>query len=106
MNEQDTPGMRNIAVVDCFFEQKYFNDGHAIGKHFCHDQKHSGWFESRCDRRHAFLGAVGEDASDVFSRLGAERSYQRTTLSAVRGPVWWNPAPARLASAWRWGPSV
>jgi len=45
MNEQDTPTTRNVAVVNRFFEQKYFKDGHAIGKHFSDDVKHPGNFE-------------------------------------------------------------
>ncbi|AXC11047.1 ABC efflux pump, inner membrane subunit [Acidisarcina polymorpha] len=44
-NEQDTATTRNIAVVNRFFEQKYFKDGHAIGKHFSNDIKNPGWFE-------------------------------------------------------------
>ena len=44
-NEQDTPTTRNVAVVNGFFEKKYFRDGHAIGKHFGDDVKHPGWFE-------------------------------------------------------------
>jgi predicted permease len=44
-NEQDTPTTRNIAVVNRFFEKKYFKDGHAIGKHFSDDMKHTGYFE-------------------------------------------------------------
>jgi predicted permease len=44
-SEQDTPGTRNIAVVNRFFEKKYFKDGHAIGKHFSDDLKHPGYFE-------------------------------------------------------------
>jgi len=45
MNQQDTPTTRNVAVVNGFFEKKYFRDGHAIGKHFGDDVKHPGWFE-------------------------------------------------------------
>ncbi len=45
MNEQDTPTTRNVAVVNRFFANKYFKDGHAIGKHFSDDLKHPGWFE-------------------------------------------------------------
>jgi predicted permease len=45
LNEQDTPTTRNVAVVNRFFEKKYFKDGHAIGKHFSDDIKHPGWFE-------------------------------------------------------------
>jgi putative ABC transport system permease protein len=44
-NEQDTPTTRNVAVVNRFFEKKYFKDGHAIGKHFSDDVKHPGYFE-------------------------------------------------------------
>jgi predicted permease len=44
-SEQDTPGTRTVAVVNRFFEQKYFEDGHAIGKHFSDDLKHPGAFE-------------------------------------------------------------
>jgi predicted permease len=44
-NDQDTPTTRNVAVVNRFFEQKYFKDGHAIGKHFSDDMKHTGYFE-------------------------------------------------------------
>ena len=45
INEQDTPTTRNVAVVNRFFANKYFKDGHAIGKHFSDDVKHPGWFE-------------------------------------------------------------
>jgi predicted permease len=44
-NEQDTATTRNIAVVNRFFEKKYFKDGHAIGKHFSDDVKHPGYYE-------------------------------------------------------------
>ena len=44
-NEQDTAATQNVAVVNRFFEEKYFKDGHAIGKHFSDDIKHPGWFE-------------------------------------------------------------
>ncbi len=44
-NEQDTPTTRNVAVVNRMFEQKYFKDGHALGKHFSDDVKHPGYFE-------------------------------------------------------------
>jgi predicted permease len=45
INEQDTPATRTVAVVNRFFEKKYFKDGHAIGKHFSDDIKHAGAFE-------------------------------------------------------------
>jgi putative ABC transport system permease protein len=45
INEQDTPTTRNVAVVNRFFANKYFKDGHAVGKHFSDDLKHPGWFE-------------------------------------------------------------
>ncbi|MBZ5522632.1 MAG: ABC transporter permease [Acidobacteriia bacterium] len=45
INEQDTPGTRTVAVVNRFFEKKYFKDGNAIGKHFSNDNKHPGAFE-------------------------------------------------------------
>ncbi len=45
INEQDTPATRTVAVVNRFFEQKYFKDGHAIGRHFSDDLKHPGAFE-------------------------------------------------------------
>jgi ABC-type antimicrobial peptide transport system permease subunit len=32
-------------VVNRFFENKYFNDGHALGKHFSDDLKYPGAFE-------------------------------------------------------------
>jgi putative ABC transport system permease protein len=44
-NEQDTPTTRAVALVNRFFEQKYFKDGHAIGKHFSDDLKHPGAYE-------------------------------------------------------------
>jgi predicted permease len=44
-NEQDTAVTQNVAVVNRFFEEKYFKDGHAIGKHFSDDMKHPGNFE-------------------------------------------------------------
>jgi predicted permease len=45
ITEQDTPATRVVAVVNRFFEQKYFKDGHAIGKHFGDDLKQAGAFE-------------------------------------------------------------
>jgi putative ABC transport system permease protein len=45
INEGDTPGTRNVALVNRFFEKKYFKDGHAIGRHFSDDVKHPGTFE-------------------------------------------------------------
>ena len=45
INEQDTPTTRAVALVNRFFEQKFFKDGHAIGKHFSDDLKHPGAFE-------------------------------------------------------------
>ncbi len=44
-NEQDTPTTRAVAVVNRFFEKKYFKDGRAIGKHFSDDLKLPGAFE-------------------------------------------------------------
>jgi predicted permease len=43
--EQDTPATRAVAVVNRFFEKKFFKDGQAIGKHFSDDLKHPGAFE-------------------------------------------------------------
>ncbi|HKD81249.1 MAG TPA: ABC transporter permease [Candidatus Angelobacter sp.] len=43
--EQDTPATHTVAMVNRFFEQKYFKDGHAIGKYFSDDLKHPGAFE-------------------------------------------------------------
>ena len=45
LSEQDTPTTRNVAVVNRFFANKYFKDGHAIGKHFSDDMKHPEYFE-------------------------------------------------------------
>ncbi len=45
ITEQDTPTTRNVAIVNRFFEKKYFKDGQAIGKHFSDDMKHPGYFE-------------------------------------------------------------
>ncbi len=45
INEQDTPKTRAVALVNRFFEQKYFKDGHAVGKYFSDDLKHPGAFE-------------------------------------------------------------
>ncbi len=45
VNEQDTPATRTVAVVNRFFEKKYFKDGQAMGKHFSDDMKHPGAFE-------------------------------------------------------------
>jgi predicted permease len=45
INEQDTPATRTVALVNKFFEKKYFKDGNAIGKHFSDDLKHTGAFE-------------------------------------------------------------
>lgn len=45
LNAQDTPGTRTVAVVNRFFEKKYFKDGIAIGKHFSDYIKNPGAFE-------------------------------------------------------------
>jgi putative ABC transport system permease protein len=45
INEQDTPATRTVALVNRFFEKKYFKDGHAVGKHFSNDNKHPGALE-------------------------------------------------------------
>jgi len=45
LNEQDTPSTRAVAVVNRFFENKYFKDGHALGKHFSDDLKYPAAFE-------------------------------------------------------------
>ena len=45
ITEQDTPATRTVAVVNRSFEQKFFKDGRAIGKHFSNDLKHPGAFE-------------------------------------------------------------
>jgi predicted permease len=45
INEQDTPTTRAVALVNRFFEKKFFKDGQAIGKHFSDDLKHPGAFE-------------------------------------------------------------
>jgi len=45
INEQDAPATRTVAMVNRFFEKKYFKDGHAIGKHFSNDIKHPEAFE-------------------------------------------------------------
>lgn len=45
LSEQDTPLTRAVAVVNRFFENKYFKDGHAMGKHFSNDLKYPGAFE-------------------------------------------------------------
>jgi predicted permease len=42
---QDTPTTLTVAVVNRYFEKKYFKDGQAIGKHFSDDLKHPGLFE-------------------------------------------------------------
>src|SRR5512137_1060132 len=40
LNEQDTPTTRTVAMVNRLFEQKYFKDGRAIGKHFGDRKEH------------------------------------------------------------------
>jgi putative ABC transport system permease protein len=45
ISDEDTPVTRNVALVNRFFENKYFKDGHAIGKHFSDDIKRPGNFE-------------------------------------------------------------
>ena len=44
-NTQDTPSTRTVAMVNRFFEKKYFKDGEAIGKHFSDNDKQPGAFE-------------------------------------------------------------
>jgi predicted permease len=43
--EQDLPTTRTVAVVNHLFETTYFNDGHALGKHFSNNKEHPGVFE-------------------------------------------------------------
>lgn len=43
--EQDTPATRTVAIVNRFFEQKYFKDGRAVGKHFGDRKEYAGSFE-------------------------------------------------------------
>lgn len=43
--EQDTPTTRSVAIVNRFFENKFFKDGHAIGKHFGNRRNYPGIFE-------------------------------------------------------------
>jgi hypothetical protein len=45
ITDQDTPTTLTVAVVNRYFEKKYFKDGQAIGKHFSDDLKHPGVFE-------------------------------------------------------------
>lgn len=45
INEQDTPAVRPVAVVNRLFVKKYFKDGRAIGRHFGDRKEHSGAFE-------------------------------------------------------------
>jgi predicted permease len=45
LNEQDTPTTRTVAIVNRLFEEKYFKDGHAIGKHFGERKEHPGAYE-------------------------------------------------------------
>lgn len=45
INEQDRPETRTVAVVNRFFEKKYFKDGHAVGKHFSDKLESPGLFE-------------------------------------------------------------
>jgi ABC-type antimicrobial peptide transport system permease subunit len=45
LNEQDTPSTRAVAVVNRFFEKRYFKDGHALGKHFSDDLKYPAAFD-------------------------------------------------------------
>jgi predicted permease len=44
-NEQDRAGTRTVAVVNRFFEKKYFKDGQAVGKHFSDRLESPGLFE-------------------------------------------------------------
>ncbi len=44
-NEQDTPTTRPVAVVNRMFEEKYFKDKRAIGKHFGDRKEHANSFE-------------------------------------------------------------
>jgi predicted permease len=45
LTEQDTPTTRTVAVVNRFFEKRYFKDGQAIGKHFSNRRNHPDVFE-------------------------------------------------------------
>jgi predicted permease len=45
IDTRDTATTPTVAVVNRFFEKKYFKDGRAIGKRFSDDLKHPGLFE-------------------------------------------------------------
>jgi putative ABC transport system permease protein len=45
LDEHDTRSARTVAVVNRFFEKKYFKDGRAIGKHFGDRIEHPGAYE-------------------------------------------------------------
>ncbi|MGI8772287.1 MAG: ABC transporter permease [Acidobacteriaceae bacterium] len=78
-NEQDTPATRSVAVVNRFFEKKYFKDGHAIGKHFSDDLKHPGAFE---------IVGVTED-----THYGGPTSKMRPMYFLAQGQSAHNPDP-------------
>jgi putative ABC transport system permease protein len=45
ISDQDTPSTRSVAVVNRFFEKRFFKDEQAVGKHFSNRKEHPGIFE-------------------------------------------------------------
>ena len=82
-NEQDTPATQNVAVVNRFFEKKYFKDGHAIGKHFSDDLKHPGWFEivGVTEDTH-YLAPTSKMRPDVFPCRGTDGPQRRPAITS------------------------
>jgi predicted permease len=102
INEQDTPKTRVVAMVNSFFEKKYFKDGQAIGKHFSNDVDHPGWFEivgvtedthywgpSSKMRPMYFLAPQQSVHSDDprYVQFENRSNYLYTTVIQTRGPV-------------------
>ncbi|HEY7406499.1 MAG TPA: ABC transporter permease [Candidatus Angelobacter sp.] len=79
INEQDTPTTHTVALVNRFFEQKYFKDGHALGKYFSDDLKHPGAFE---------IVGVTEDTN-----YWEAASKMRPMYFLVKGQTAHNPDP-------------
>jgi putative ABC transport system permease protein len=101
-NEQDTPTTRTVALVNRFFEKKYFKDGHAIGKHFSNDLRQPGLFEivgvtedthywgANDKMRPMYFLAQGQSAHDTdprYVQFENRSGYLNAIEIQTRGPV-------------------
>jgi predicted permease len=102
MDERDAPTTRTVAMVNRFFEKKYFKDGRAIGKRFSDDLKHPGQFEivgvtedtnywePASKMRPMYFLAEGQSAHDPdprYLRFEKRSAYLNAIEIETKGPV-------------------